>query len=312
MQANVGRRAFLRGIAALVGAACCASTSKAQAAKTRLILLGTGGGPRPVKSRSASAQVIVVRDVAYVVDCGNGVARQLVLANVPLPELRNIFITHHHSDHNADYGNLLLLAWAAGLRTRVDSWGPPPLEKMTRLFFEMNAYDINTRIADEGRVPLAPLVQVHEFTQGGAVMQDENVKVTAALVHHPPVVPSFGYRFDAADRSIVISSDTAPSDNLVKLAQGADVLVHDALYVPGVDRLVARVPNAAALKQSIMSHHTTAEDAGRVAQAAGAKMLVLSHLVPADDPAITDQMWIDAARVHFQGPVIVGKDLLEL
>ena len=131
-------------------------------------------------------------------------------------------------------------------------------------------------------------------------------------MHHPPVVPSFAYRFDASDRSIVISGDTAPSDNLIKLAHGADVLVHDALYVPGVDRLVARVPNAAALKQSIMSHHTTAEDAGRVAQAAGVKTLVLSHLVPADDPTITEQMWIDAARVHFQGSVILGKDLLEI
>jgi ribonuclease BN (tRNA processing enzyme) len=208
----------------------------------------------------------VVKGVAYVVDCGDGVARQLVFADVPLTDLRNVFITHHHSDHNADYGNLLLLAWAAGLRTRVDCWGPPPLKKMTHLFFEMNAYDINTRIADEGRIPLVPLVHVHELTNGGQVMQDENVTVTAALVRHPPVVPAFGYRFDTADRSIVISGDTAPSDDLVRLAKGADVLVHEALYVPGVDRLVARVPNAAALKQSIMSHHTAAEDAGRVAQ----------------------------------------------
>ena len=161
-------------------------------------------------------------------------------------------------------------------------------------------------------VPLVPLVHVHEITQGGPVMQDENVKVTAALVHHPPVVPSFAYRFDAADRSIVISGDTTPSDNLIKLAQGADVLVHEALYVPGVDRLVARVPNAPALRQSILSHHTSAEDAGRVAQAAGVKSLVLSHLVPPDDPAVTDQMWIDAARLHFHGPVILGKDLLEI
>src|SRR2546428_3376733 len=312
MSGYPNRRAFIAGAAAFAAAAWLPRRAAAQGAKTRLILLGTGGGPRPVKSRSASAQVIVVRDVAYVVDCGNGVARQLVLGNVPLPELRNIFITHHHSDHNADYGNLLLLAWTAGLRTQVDTWGPPPLAKMTQLFFEMNAYDINTRITDEGRVPLAPLVHVHELSQGGPVMQDENVKVTAALVHHPPVVPSFGYRFDAADRSIVISGDTAPSGNLIKLAQGVDVLVHDALYVPGVDRLVARVPNAASLRQSILSHHTTAEDAGRVAQAAGVKLLVLSHLVPADDPAITDQMWIDAARVHFRGPVIVGRDLLEI
>ncbi len=78
--------------------------------------------------------MILVNDTPYVVDCGNGVARQLVFAGVPLATLRHIFITHHHSDHNADYGNLMLLAWAAGLRTRVDTWGPPPLEKMTRLF----------------------------------------------------------------------------------------------------------------------------------------------------------------------------------
>jgi ribonuclease BN (tRNA processing enzyme) len=183
---------------------------------------------------------------------------------------------------------------------------------MTKLFFEMNAYDIDTRIANEGRVPLVPLVHVHELAEGGLVMRDENVRITATLVRHPPVVPAFAYRFDAADRSIVISGDTAPSDNLRKLAQRADVLVHSVLYVPAVDRLVARVPNAKNLKASIIAHQTSAEDAGQLAQAAGVKTLVLSHLVPADDPAVTDQMWIDAARTHFRGSVIVGKDLLEI
>jgi ribonuclease BN (tRNA processing enzyme) len=310
--AKIGRRAFLASAAAFAGTTWLQQGAGGQQAKTRLILLGTGGGPRPRLASSAAAQVIVANDTAYVVDCGNGVARQLVFADVSLSTLRHIFITHHHSDHNADYGNLILLAWTAGLRTRIDTWGPPPLAKMTDLFFDMNAYDISTRIADEGRVPLTPLVHVHELSRGGPVMQDENVKVTAALVHHPPVAPAFGYRFDAADRSIVISGDTAPSENLIRLAEGADVLVHDALYAAGVDRLVARVPNATALKQSIMSHHTTAEDAGRMAQAAGVKTLVLSHLVPPDDSTITEQMWIDAARVHFQGRIIVGKDLLEV
>jgi ribonuclease BN (tRNA processing enzyme) len=306
------RRRFLAGAAAIAASALWPWSATGQRDQMRLILLGTGGGPRPRKSNSAPAQVILFNDTAYVVDCGDGVARQLVFAGVPLRSLRHIFLTHHHSDHNADYGNLVLLAWAAGLQTRVDAWGPPPLEKMTRQFFDMNAYDIATRIADEGRVPLVPLVHVHELERGGPVMQDDGVKVTAALVRHPPVAPAFGYRFDTRDRSIVISGDTAPSDNLITLAQGADVLVHEALYVPGLDRLVAGVPNATRLKQSIMSHHTTAEDAGRVAQAAGVKTLVLSHLVPAEDPAVTDQMWIDAAHVHFRGPVIVGKDLLEI
>src|SRR5689334_12218962 len=172
----------MTGAIAAVAATVSRPTS-AQAGRTRLILLGTGGGPRPRTASSASAQVIVVNNVAYVIDCGDGVARQLVFAGVSLTTLRHIFITHHHSDHNADYGNLIWLAWAAGLRTRVDTWGPPPLEKMTRLFFEMNAYDIDTRISDEGRVPLVPLVHVHELSDSGLVLQDENVKVTSALVH---------------------------------------------------------------------------------------------------------------------------------
>jgi ribonuclease BN (tRNA processing enzyme) len=281
-------------------------------AKTRLILLGTGGGPRPRKNSFASSQVIIVDGVAYVVDCGNGVAIQLARAGVPLPALRHVFVTHQHSDHNADYGNLLLLAWASGLKTRVDTWGPPPLARMTRLFFEMNAYDIDTRIADEGKAPLAPLVRVHELTGGGPVMRDENVTVRCALVDHPPVKPAFAYRFDSRDRSIVISGDTRRSDALVRLARGADVLVHEALYAPAVSRLAARVPNAATLKESIIGHHTPAEDAGRVAEAAGVKTLVLSHLVPADDPEVTEQMWLDAARSTFKGQVIVGKDLLEI
>jgi ribonuclease BN (tRNA processing enzyme) len=311
MPVERNRRAFLAGAAGWAAAAV-ARRAAAQTARTRLILLGTGGGPRPRKESSGAAQVIVAGGAAYVIDCGDGVARQLAFAGVPLATLRNVFITHHHSDHNADYGNLIWLAWTAGLRTRVDTWGPPPLAEMTRLFFEMNAYDITTRIADEGRPPLAPLVHVHELDGAGRVMQDENVRVTAALVRHPPVVPSFGYRFDAPDRSIVISGDTAPSAELVQLARGADVLVHEALHPAGVKRLIARVPNAPTLERHLLAHHTSAEDAGRLAQAAGVKMLVLSHLVPPDDPAITDEMWIEDARRHFRGPVVLGKDLLEL
>jgi ribonuclease BN (tRNA processing enzyme) len=306
------RRAFLALTLASAAGGRAPPGTRRRRPKTRLILLGTAGGPRPRTSRSASAQVIVINDTAYVVDCGDGVARQLVLAGVPLATVRHIFLTHHHSDHNADYGNLLLLAWTAGLRTRVDSWGPPPLERMTKLFFEMNAADIGARIADEERVPLARLVYPHDLPGGGLVMRDDNVTVTAALVHHPPMDRAFAYRFDAADRSIVISGDTTRSDALIELARGADVLVHEALYPEGMDRLVAGIPNAPDLKRSIMAHHTTVEDVGRVAQAAGVTTLVLSHLVPAEDPAITEQMWAKAARKWFRGRVVVGRDLEEL
>jgi len=305
---DISRRGFLANTIAAV----LASRAGAQNAATRLILLGTGGGPRPRKANSASAQVIVSNNAAYVIDCGDGVARQLAFAGVALSTLRHVFITHHHSDHTADYGNLILLAWTAGLGSRVDTWGPPPLEKITKLFLEMNSYDIETRISNERRVPLAPLVHVHEIREGGSVMADENVKVTAAVVDHPPVAPAFGYRFDARDRSLVISGDTAPSENLSRLARGADVLVHSVMYPPAIDRLVRGVANAAGLKESILAHQTSAEDAGRIAQAAGVKTLVLSHLVPADDPQVTDRMWIEAAQSRFRGKVVLGRDLLEI
>lgn len=312
------RRAFLLGAGATIAGAAIGIARRAHAqvaggaSKTRLILLGTGGGPRPRQGSMSTAQVIIANDVPYVVDCANGVPRQLVLAGVALAKVRHVFVTHHHSDHNADYGNLLLLAWASGLRTRVDTWGPPPLEKITRLFFEMSAPDIDVRIADEGRVPLVPLIHPHEITQDGPVMQDENVKVTAARVEHPLVPDAFAYRFDAPDRSIVISGDTHRSDNLVKLARGADVLVHEAMWVPGVDRLVGFSPNATTLKKHIIDSHTPVDEVGQVAAAAGVKTLVLSHLVPAQDDRLTDQMWIDLARAHFQGQIIVAKDLMEI
>lgn len=309
---DVTRREFLLAAAAIAGGMPGRRRRGARRGRVRLILLGTGGGPRPKRGNAAPAQVILIDDVPYVIDCGDGVARQLVLAGAALPDLRHVFITHHHSDHNAGYGNLLLLAWASGLRTRVDTWGPPPLSDMTRQYLELNAFDIETRIADEGRVPLAPLIHVHELTSGGTVMSDERVRVTCTLVHHPPVRPAFAYRFDGPDRSIVISGDTARSDRLVELARDADVLVHEALFEPAVDRLVARVPNAATLKKHLLDSHTTAEDCGRVAAAAHVKTLVLSHLVPPDDPQTTDEMWIDAAAKHFGGEIILGRDLLEI
>jgi ribonuclease BN (tRNA processing enzyme) len=311
LNGHLTRRQMLVGSACFAGAALWPVLGEAQS-KTRLILLGTGGGPRPRKANSASAQAIVIADQIHVIDCGDGVARQLVSAGLSLEKLRHIFITHQHSDHTADYGNLIWLGWTAGLRTQVDAWGPPPLQRMTSLFFEMNAVDIQARMASEGRVPLVPLVRVHELTSGQRVLDDGHVRVTAAIAIHPPMVPSFAYRFDASDRSIVISGDTARSTAVTELARGADVLVHSAFYPPAVDRLVARVPNAGTLKQTIYAGQTSVEDAGRVAQAAGVRTLVLSHLIPSDDPAITDEMWIKAARGQFKGTIVVGKDLLEV
>jgi ribonuclease BN (tRNA processing enzyme) len=316
---GISRRRFLTGSAAIALSGLLTKKVFSQAkdspppkAGTRLILLGTGGGPRPNKMRAQSSSVVLIKDVPYVVDCGEGVGRQLVFANVPLRNLRHIFITHHHSDHNLDYGNLIYDAWVSGFKGRIDTYGPPPLEKMTKLYFDMNAYDINIRIPDEGRSPLQPMVITHEFTKDGVVMQNEHVKVTAALVNHPPVEPSFAYRFDTADRSIVFSGDTTPWNNLIKLAQGADILVHEVIHKPSLARLMARIPNADRLVDHIVASHTTHIDVGKVAKEAGVKTLVLTHFVPSDDPSLTDEMWMEGAKTHFDGKIIVGKDLMEI
>ena len=142
----MNRRDFLERAAALAGAV---RFSRPQPAlKSRLILLGTAGGPTPKKTRAAPAQIIVVGDRGYLVDCGNGVARQMQLAGV-FGTLRHVFLTHHHSDHDADLGNVILLDWGTNLTTAVDVWGPPPVTRMMNLFFEMNQADLDVRVRDE-------------------------------------------------------------------------------------------------------------------------------------------------------------------
>ncbi len=307
------RRSFLlQASAGLASLQIKVVPAQETSSRTRLILLGTAGGPTPKKTRSAPAQVIVSGKAAYVVDCGNGVARQLALAGITLGSLRHIFLTHHHSDHNADYGTLLLLAWSSGLRSAVDTWGPPPLKQITRAFFEMSAADIKVRIRDEGNPPLEPLVHVHEVSKTGYVMNDGVLRVRCAAVSHPLVSPALAYRFDGPDRSIVISGDTAPSSDLIDLAHGADVLVHEVLYRPAVDAIAGSAPGSERLKKHLIDSHTSLEDVGRIAAAAEVKTLVLSHFVPSENPPIPDDVWLSGVKANFKGNVVVGRDLLEI
>lgn len=303
-----------RTVLALLASSFGASRLRAAADvdRTRLVLLGTAGGPRPRKLRSGSAQAIVSGGSIYIVDCGYGVARQMVLAGLPLSQLRHVFITHHHSDHDIDLGPLLQLAWLSGLVTPVDCWGPPHMRHMIADYLRYEAYDIRIRQVDEHRPPFGPLARAHEVTRGGLVMDTGRMRVTAAKVVHPPIDLALAYRFDAPDRSIVISGDTRPTQTLIDLARDADILVHEAMMPDRVTQLVGSLPHGQELARSILSHHTSAEQAGQVAAAARAKMLVLSHLVPAEDPAVPDADWIAAARRHYSGPIVVGRDLMQI
>jgi ribonuclease BN (tRNA processing enzyme) len=308
------RRKFLVGAAgfALANTGWAPLASGEQPKGTRVILLGTKGGPRVGGGRKNPSTLLLINGVPYLVDCGYGTSQQLSAAGIPANRLRYLFFTHLHSDHMLDYGAVVYNAWAAGLRTRVDAYGPPPLKTLTQAFWEYVRFDVDTRIADEGRPDPRLLLVANESDAPGLVMQNEDVKVTSATVIHPPIKHAYGYRFDTKERSIVISGDTNYSPGLIALAKGADILVHEILYLPGLDRLLARVPNAATLRKHIIDSHTVAEDVGRVAAQAQVKTLVLSHFVPGDDPEITEDMWSEGVRKHFKGRIVVGRDLMEI
>ena len=276
------------------------------------MLLGTKGGPRVGEAgRSNPSTLIMINDVPYLIDCGYGVTKQLITANVALNRLRYIFITHHHSDHNLEFGPLLYNTWITGLPAQIDAYGPTGLTRMAQQFFDYLKFDIDTRIADEGRTDPRKLVTTHEI-KAGVVLENDDVKVSACIVPHPPIKEAYAYRFDAEDRSVVISGDTAYSPALAEFAKGADVLVHEVMYLPGIEALLQRLPNAKRLREHLMAAHTLPEDVGKIATQAGVKTLVLTHFVPGDDASITDEQWAAGARTTFKGQIIVGKDLMQI
>ena len=280
---------------------------------TRVILLGTKGGPRVGEAgRSNPATLILINDVPYLVDCGYGATKQLLNAGIAVNKLRYIFITHHHSDHNLEFGPLIYNSWITGLPTQIDAYGPPGLTKMAEDFFNYLKFDIDTRMVDEGRSDPRRLMTAHEFQKAGVVIENADVKVSSCRVRHPPITEAYAYRFDAKDRSVVISGDTAYAPELATFAKDADVLIHEVMYLPGIEALISRLPNAKRLREHLMAAHTLPEDVGRIAAAAGVKTLVLSHFVPGDDASITDEQWSADVRKHFKGRIVVGKDLLEI
>jgi ribonuclease BN (tRNA processing enzyme) len=283
---------------------------------TKLVLLGTAGGPIPGRRRHMTSHVMLSNGAAYVLDCGLGVTDQYARTGIPFTALEAIFITHHHADHNVEYGPLLIEGWIMGMPPRVRAYGPPPLAQMTVDL--LRAYRTTIDFwAEDYKLQRLTGIGVGEVAQAGPVMRDDNVKVSAALVKHPPVKPALAYRFDFGDRSIAFSGDTAPCEAVAQLAKGADVLVHEAMYEPVLDRYIrAQIARGRPYSYEVaMAHmhadHTPVEEVGRVAAEAGVKTLVLSHLVPLPD-AISDEAWRAPAAKHFKGEIVVGKDLMVL
>lgn len=276
-------------------------------------LLGTKGGPAIRHgSPNPTAHLLALNGQLMVVDCGLGVTRGLVDQGMALKDLSLIFITHLHSDHYLELGPLIHTAWTAGLKTPVAVWGPPGLADYWQAFCQSMAFDIDTRIADEGRPDLRELVQVH-VVHPGVFFAQGGVEVRAIRTLHPPLVDCFAFRFTGFGRSVVFSGDTAPFPALVEFARGADLLIHEAMLAEGVAALVRRVGNGDdRLMQHLIRSHTTAEQAAQLATAAGVGALALNHLIPSDDPNFTTAHWLAAVRPHWQGRFYLGQDGLRI
>ncbi|HYE77106.1 MAG TPA: MBL fold metallo-hydrolase, partial [bacterium] len=204
----------------------------------------------------------------------------------------------------------------------------PGLLEMTEAQIQAHAYDINVRIREAGRTDLRGLFATHEIAIpqdiGGrppndvsppmepiVITEDDAVRVSAVLVHHPPVFPAFAYRFDTDDGAVVVSGDTAPSPNLVRLAEGADILVHEVLDADFMTAQSGTSWRSQAMLNHLLCAHTPLEKVGSVAGQAGVRRLVLSHFIPSIE-GIPDERWAKGAAAGFDGEVVVGHDLMEL
>jgi len=323
-KAKLDRRTFVQQIA--TGAALLGSGALSHAAaaedRTRLVILGSMAGPVVGGARYQTSHAVLVKDRIYVVDCGYGVTEQLVRAGLKLQAIRDIFVTHHHPDHNIEIGTLIYFAWYAGLDQPLGVYGPPPIRRIVEDHLAAQQPDVDVWLKDIGHKPMPP-IRIHEVAAAGPVMQDDLIKVTCAVVNHPPVVPALAYRFDTPGRSIAFSGDTTPLEAVARLAKGADVLVHEAIYpqalarapttadarVDGDRRGSAIAGDPGKLMQHVLQSHSPVVEVGRIAAEAGVKTLVLSHIVPVNG-SVTEEMWRAAAAQHFKGEIIVAHDLM--
>jgi len=272
----------------------------------RVVLLGTGCPP-PNPVRRGPATLVSTDAEHLLVDCGSGVAAQLAQAGVRAFDLHRVLITHLHSDHVIDLGHLLITRWILGQNAPLRVWGPAGTKQHVEKALDLLGWDIDVRREHmEGRG--GPEVTVTEIDEG-EILRVGEVKATAFLVEHAPVEPAFGFRFDSAGRSVVISGDTRPSDNLIRHARGAHVLIHECTDATKTSWVLGcGWPTREAKVAALGSYHTQPDQVGKVAARAGVTTLVLYHLMPGSSPAE-----LAAAAAHdFAGTVVVGRDLLEV
>jgi len=283
-------------------------------AETQVVLLGTGNPPAD-PDRSGPATAIVVNGTPYLVDFGAGVVRRAKsavvdrgIAALDPVKLRVVFLTHLHSDHTVGYPDLILTPWVLGRRVPLEVYGPRGIRHMTEHVLEAYSADFETRKKDRGlfsvgAFPEGHAVNAHEI-EPGVVYKDANVTVTAFATPH--AMESYGYRFETADRSIVISGDTNPAQATIDACRGCDVRIHEVL----THEWLAKRPDFQAYAARF---HTTTTQLTELARQAKPGLLILYHASLSLRPAVDAERSSPARLLQemsgYPGHVVVGRDL---
>lgn len=280
------------------------------------------GSPMPDPTRAGPCVAVVAGRRLFVVDAGPGSTRHLQLMQLPPAEVSAVFLTHFHSDHIGDLGELMLQHWAAGAATApLPIYGPTGVDQVVAGFEQAYSLDRGYRIAHHGEKVMPPPGwggQAHPFTisktaPNVVVLSAPDLQVIAFPVDHEPATPAVGYLFVYKGRRLVVSGDTAPSPRLEAAARGADVLTHEGLAPNLVAAqhdaaLAAGRENTAAILHDILSYHTTPEAAAGIAQRAGVRYLIFDHIIPPLPTPALNGSFLGRAPQIFHGPIRVGQD----
>jgi ribonuclease Z len=224
-----------------------------------------------------------------------------------------VFLTHYHSDHVAGLPDLWLTGHIFGpfgsRAVPLKLWGPSAgasdaggVARIAKGLGEAFSDDVNTRRVDENIAPNATRIEAQSFKpEGGVVFDEGGVKVTAFAVNHGDLIkPSVGYRIDYKSRSVTLSGDTKFDENLIRVAAGTDLLVHEVF---AMSEQLAKLPPL----KPIAEHHTSPEEAGEVFSRAKPKLAAYSHLVLLQTSV--DEL-LARTRSKYAGPAEVGEDLM--
>ena len=288
-----------------------------------LALCGTGS-PFPDPSRAGPCSVVIAGDRVFIIDAGEGAARNLGYMGIPTGKAEALFLTHFHSDHIDGLSPIMLQHWGLASSTApLPVYGPTGVDKVVDGFRSAYLFDYGYRVSHHTEKIMPPggsggkgmPFELPPKGQGNSVvvLDDKGLKVTAFRVNHAPVEPAVGYRFDYKGRSIVISGDTTKVPSMVAISKDVDILLHEALQPKLVGLLGdaftdKKMDNLAHVMRDILTYHTTPEEAAQVANEAGAKQLIFNHIVPPMPVRFGYSAFVGDAAQFYKGPMTVGED----